>query len=143
MATIRAFSPKLGHFFPIFEKGQGRPPPSSSCTSEADLIFDSGVHPLLHQNCHHQVVHCTLNINIELPPLYHCRVWDHNKTKTENIQKVIRQANWENQFYNKPVHKQVLTFNEILTSIPFLFIVSFDDISPPWVNEFIKGKMEK
>ena len=21
------FSPKLGHFFPIFEKGQGRPPP--------------------------------------------------------------------------------------------------------------------
>ena len=22
------FSPKLGHFFPIFEKEQGRPPPS-------------------------------------------------------------------------------------------------------------------
>ena len=22
------FFPKLGHFFPIFEKGQGRPPPS-------------------------------------------------------------------------------------------------------------------
>ena len=28
MDTIRAFSPpKLGHFFLIFEKGQGRPPP--------------------------------------------------------------------------------------------------------------------
>ena len=29
MTTIRAFSRKLGHFFPMFEKGQGRPPPSS------------------------------------------------------------------------------------------------------------------
>ena len=28
MDTIRAFfSPKLGHFFPIFGKGKGRPPP--------------------------------------------------------------------------------------------------------------------
>ena len=26
MITIRAFSPKLGHLFPIFEKGKGRPP---------------------------------------------------------------------------------------------------------------------
>ena len=26
MTTIRAFFSKLGHFFPVFEKGQGRPP---------------------------------------------------------------------------------------------------------------------
>ena len=33
MTTIRVFFPKLGHFFPIFEKGQGRlPPPPSSYT---------------------------------------------------------------------------------------------------------------
>ena len=35
MDTIRAFFPKLGHFFPIFEKEEGRPSPllPSSCAS--------------------------------------------------------------------------------------------------------------
>ena len=30
MTTMRVFFPKLGHFFPIYEEGQGRPPPSRS-----------------------------------------------------------------------------------------------------------------
>ena len=30
MTTIRAFFSKFWHFFPIFEKGQGRPPPLRS-----------------------------------------------------------------------------------------------------------------
>ena len=42
MTTTRAFFPqKLGHFFPIFEKWQGRPPPPpSSCAPEdiANLV---------------------------------------------------------------------------------------------------------
>ena len=39
--TTAFFPPKLGHFFPIFEKRQGRPrPPSSSCAPEdiANLV---------------------------------------------------------------------------------------------------------
>ena len=47
MTTIRAFSPKLGPFFPIFEKGQGRPPPPpplelracNLCRSDHDVII--------------------------------------------------------------------------------------------------------
>ena len=39
MTTIRAFFCKWGHFIPIFEKGQGRPPPSpSSYAPEAEPV---------------------------------------------------------------------------------------------------------
>ena len=51
MTTIRAFFPKLGHFFPIFQKGQGRPPPlppSSYAPESVTLTRITGV-PLIIQ----------------------------------------------------------------------------------------------
>ena len=56
-------------------------PQSSSCidlifTDQPNLIVDSGVHPSLHSNCHHQITHCKLNLNIEYPPSYERLVWD-------------------------------------------------------------------
>ena len=52
-------------------------------TNEPNLIVDSGVHPSIHQNCHHQVNHCKLNVNIDLPPSYDCHVWDYNTAEIE------------------------------------------------------------
>ena len=44
MTTIRAFTPKLGHVFSIFEKGQGRPSPPPPLVTRlvpyAPQIFD-------------------------------------------------------------------------------------------------------
>ena len=37
IATIRAFFPKLGLFFPIFYKRQGKPPPSSALITRLDF----------------------------------------------------------------------------------------------------------
>ena len=47
---------------------------SSSCidlifTSQINLIVDSGVHPSLHPNCHHQIVYAKLNLKIHFPHL--------------------------------------------------------------------------
>ena len=41
MTKIRAFFLKLGHFFPIFEKGQGRTPPlpPSSYAPDTDSVI--------------------------------------------------------------------------------------------------------
>ena len=65
-------------------------PQSSSCidlifTDQPNLIVDSGVHPSLHSNCHHQITHCKLNLNIEYPPPYEHLVRDYNKTNVESI----------------------------------------------------------
>ena len=48
---------------------------SSSCidlifTSQPNLVVDSGVHPSLHPNCHHQIVYAKFNLKIHFPPPY-------------------------------------------------------------------------
>ena len=35
--------------------------------NQPNLVTDSGIHPSLHQNCHHQVIFCKLNLKIEYP----------------------------------------------------------------------------
>ena len=48
---------------------------SSSCfdlifTSQPNLITESGVHPSLHPNCHHQVIYAKFNLKVYYPPAY-------------------------------------------------------------------------
>ena len=48
---------------------------SSSCidlifVNQPNLVIDSGIHPSLHQNCHHQIIFCKLYLKIEYPPSY-------------------------------------------------------------------------
>ena len=56
-------------------------PASSSCidlifTYQPNLVVDSGVHPSLHTNCHHQIKYCNLNLMIVSPLSYEHLVWD-------------------------------------------------------------------
>ena len=39
-------------------------------TDQPNLIADSGVHPSLHSNYHHQITYCKPNFSIEYPPTY-------------------------------------------------------------------------
>ena len=46
---------------------------SSSCidlifTDKPSLVVNNGVHASLHSSCHHQIIHCTFNLNIVYPP---------------------------------------------------------------------------
>ena len=67
---------------------------SSSCI---DLIFvnqpifviNSVIQPSLNENCHYQVIFCTLNLKIEYPPPYAHEVWDYGKTQTDLINKTL------------------------------------------------------
>ena len=75
-------------------------PQTSSCidlifTDQPNLIVDSGVHPSLHSNCHHQITYCKLNLNIEYPPPYERLVWDYNRANIEGNKKSIDSVNWE------------------------------------------------
>ena len=47
-------------------------PTSSTCidlifTDQPNLVVNSGAHPSLHKNCHHQITFCKLNLKIEYP----------------------------------------------------------------------------
>ena len=60
---------------------------SASCidlifTNQPNLVLDSGVHPSLHPNCHHQIAYCKLNLNIKFPPPNERLVWDFNTEKS-------------------------------------------------------------
>ena len=53
--------------------------------------------------------------------------------------------NWKILFNNKTVNKQVSVFNETIINIVSIFVpnkrVTFDDSDPPWMNNYIKNKI--
>ena len=126
-------------------------PQSNSCidlifTDQPTLVVNCGTHASLSSKCHHQIIHCKLNLNIEYPAPYEQLVWDYIKANIESIQKSIKSVNWETLFYNKTVNKKVFIFNETITNIFSNFVpnklVTFDDSNPPWMNDFIKNKIK-
>ena len=126
-------------------------PQTSSCidlifTDQPNLMVDSGVHPSLYSNCHHQITYCKLNLSIEYPPPFQCLVWGYSRANVEGIKKSIDSVNWKVMFNNKSFHKQVSIFNETLMNIFLNFtpnkLVTFDDRDPFWINDFVKSKIK-
>ena len=75
-------------------------------TDQPNLAVDSGVHPTLHGNCHHQIIFSKFNLMIEYPPPYERLVWDYEKANIDSIQNFLKQINWRilfsiNQFTSK------------------------------------------
>ena len=114
-------------------------------TNQPSLVIDSGVHPSLHTNCHYQIVYCKLNLNIIFSLPYERLIWDYNNDDTEKIKKSIEHVHWENIFNHKNPHQQVAIFNKTIINIFPNFVpnrlITSDDRDPPWMNEFVKKKL--
>ena len=108
-------------------------------TDQPTLVVDSGVHPTLHEYCHHQITYCKLNLKIEYPPPCERLVWDFKRTDVNAITTAINQVDWMFMFSYKNVHQQVNIFSETIINIFSNFIpnelVTFDDKDPPWMTE--------
>ena len=94
-------------------------PNTSSCidlifTDQPNLVVDSGVHPSLHSNCHHQITYCKFNLFIEYSPPYERQVWDYKHADTSSIKKSLNQVNWNQLLQNKNVNEQVAILNNIM-----------------------------
>ena len=77
--------------------------PSSSCidlifTTQPNLVVESGVHSLLHPNCHHQIVFAKFNLQIHYPPPYPREMWHYKQANTELIRRAITDFNWDRAF---------------------------------------------
>ena len=107
--------------------------------NQRNLVVDSGIHPSLHQNSHHEVIFCKLNLKIEYPPTYAREVWDYGKAQTDLINRAIDQFDWFNLFLDKNINEQVVLFNQIILNIFHNFIrnkiILCDDRNLPWMNE--------
>ena len=125
---------------------------SQSCidlifTNQPNLVIDSGVHPSLYPQCHHQITFCKINLKIEYPPPYTRLVWDYEKADKNAINRSIEQFDWNRSFYNLDVHEQVCLLNSTLLNIFSNFIpnkyITINDKDPPWMNDQIKTKISK
>ena len=75
-------------------------PHSGSCidsifTDQPNLVVNCGTHSSLDSECHHQITHCKLSLNIEFPPPYERLVWGYKKGHNDNIENSIESVNWE------------------------------------------------
>ena len=100
---------------------------SSSCidlifTSQPNLIIESGVHPSLHPNCHHQIICAEFDLQIHYPPQYYREVWHYHDANIELIRRTVGQFNWQKAFLNKNVNEKVNIFKETILNILRNFI---------------------
>ena len=64
-------------------------------TKQSYLVINSGVHPSLHQNCHHQIIFAQIILKVYYPPPYKQLVWDYRKANIDAINLAIKSFNWE------------------------------------------------
>ena len=112
------------------------------CTSQPNLVMESGVHSSLHQNCHHQIIHAKINFKVFYPPPYECEICYYQCANVDQIQRAIEQFSWEKSFRNLNINEIVSLFNKTIKSILSNYIphetITCDDKDPPWFNKNIK-----
>ena len=100
---------------------------SSSCidlifTTQPNLVVESGVHPSLHPNCHHQIVFAKFNLRIYYPPSYPREIWYCKQANTELIRLAITDFNWDRAFLNTNSNEKVSIFSNTILNILSNFI---------------------
>ena len=93
---------------------------SSSCidlifVNQSKFVTDSGVHPFLCGNCHHQIRYLKLNLKTEYPPAYERLVWDYKHSMQQAINKVIEGFNWGNHFETKLLMHRHVSLTKLLS----------------------------
>ena len=58
-------------------------------TNQPKIVMDSGVDSSLRSKCHHQIIYSKLNLKIEYPPPYICKIWNYNRDETDLIKRAI------------------------------------------------------
>ena len=71
--------------------------------SQPNLITESGVHPSLHPNSHHQIIFAKFNLEIYYPPPYFRGVWHYQDANTDFIRRAIDMFDWDKAFVNTNV----------------------------------------
>ena len=126
---------------------------SKSCidlifTDQPNLIIESGVHPSLHEQCHHQIIYGKLSVSNVAQPPYTRRIWYYDKAHFVNIMKSIDIFNWQDHLDKLACpNEQVKLLNDVLLNIYSNFIPNeVKTIRPrqaPWITKTVKNFLRK
>ena len=117
-------------------------------TDQPNLIVESGVHPSLHEQCHHLIVYGKLSVsNVALPP-YTRRIWYYDRADFVAIMKSIEMFHWQEHLGKIACpNEQVKFLNEVLLNIYSNFIPNkVKSIKPrqaPWITQTVKNFLRK
>ena len=122
-------------------------------TSQRNLVVDFGIHPSLHESCHHQTIYSKFDLKIFYPPLYERTVWHYQQANTELVKRSLENFDWERAFSNCNPNEQVsvLTVLTVLTETVLNIMSNFipnetilvDDRDPPWITSKLKSMIQK
>ena len=99
-------------------------------------------------NCHHQIIHCKINFQVEYSPPYQRHVWNYAKANKDTILPALQNVDWHRLFANnKTVHQQVILLNDIILNVFTNFVpnkvITCDERDSPWINDNIKNKIRR
>ena len=110
--------------------------------SQPNLVIESGVHPSLYPNCHHQIIYAKFELKIYYPPPYEREVWHYQNADSNVTKKAITDFSWERAFENLSADEKVSLFNKTIKNIISNYIpreiTTIDDRDPPWFNKNVK-----
>ena len=117
-------------------------------TDQPNLFLETGVHPSLHENCHHQIVYGKLSVRTLSPPPYRRRIWFYDRAEATAIKKSIGMFPWRDTLSDIVCpNLQVKTLNEILLNIFSNFIpnktITVRPRQAPWITQPIKNYIRK
>ena len=100
----------------------------SSCidlifTSHQNLIMESGVHPSLHPNFHHQITYSKFDLKIYYSPPYEREIWHYDQANIDHIRKAVDLFSWEKNI-KKSQHKRY-DFLYLIKQLRILFLITF------------------
>ena len=106
--------------------------------------MESGIHPSLHPNCHHQIIYAKFKLKVYYPPPYEREVWhyqnaDSNANKKSNDRFFLGRGIWKPFCWWKSFNK---TIKNILSNYVPHEIITIDDRDPPWFNKNVKSLIE-
>ena len=126
---------------------------SKSCidlifTDQSSLFVESGVHPSVHEQCHHQIIYGKLSVaNVALPP-FTLKIWHYDKADVVAIRKSIEMFRWNEHLATMPCpNEQVKLLNEVLLNIYSNFIPNkvkiIKPLQAPWITNSVKKFLRK
>ena len=109
--------------------------------------MESGVHPSLHPNCHHQIIYAKFKLKVYYSPPYEREVWHYQNPDSNAIKKAITDFSWERPFENLLVDEKVSLFNKTIKNILSNYIphdiITTDDRDPSWFSKNVKSLIGK
>ena len=69
-------------------------------TDHPNIVMNYGVRPSLDPKCHHQIIHCKVNVRTHSSPPSERRVWKYEDANVNAIQRSITEFPWHHQQIN-------------------------------------------